>query len=662
MSRLSHAPPSQGALAWVSLALAVVLLPHLLNQPAWVVGLALLAVAWRHAGARGRLPLPGRWLLVLMAIAATAGVLFSQGTLFGRDAGVSLLIIMTGLKMLETRTHRDAMLSIFLGYFVVITHFFYSQEMPVVAYLIVAMLVTTMALIRLNAADTPPTLREQLGLAGLMLLQALPVMLILFLLFPRLPGPLWGMPQESSSASTGLSDSMSPGSISDLLQSNATAFRVTFPDNTPPPPNQRYWRALVFNTYDGRTWRGSFPPLDTPDPTPADTSELRSYSIMLEPHNQRWLIALETPVEAPSGARLTPDYVLSSTRPVLRVETYQLRAATGHAMETELIPARRRQALQLPGDAPGARARALAEQWRTEEEHPEAIVQRALQHFNQELFRYTLSPPRLPRDPVDEFLFDTRAGFCEHYAGSFVFLMRAAGIPARVVTGYQGGEWIRTGDYLLVRQSDAHAWAEVWLEDRGWVRVDPTAAVAPERIELGIRAALSAEADLPDFLRQREGMGLGLMALRFQLEYWRDLADYYWNGWVLGFGPEKQRELLEHLGLGWLDWRGITALMVALLAFTAGVFTLAFLWRNRRPQKDPLARLYQRFAQRMTRLGIPPLPHEGPRDFTRRVARERPELHEAVAAFTRTYEALRYGSDPDPDQFSTLRQALRGLS
>jgi protein-glutamine gamma-glutamyltransferase len=284
-----------------------------------------------------------------------------------------------------------------------------------------------------------------------------------------------------------------------------------------------------------------------------------------------------------------------------------------------------------------------------------------LRFFNREPFHYTLSPPRLRDDPVDGFLFDTRAGFCEHFAGSFVFLMRAAGVPARVVTGYQGGEWNRAGGYLLVRQSDAHAWAEVWLENQGWIRVDPTAAVAPERIEHGIYAALGAEEDLPAFLRR--GSGLGTMAaLRLQWEYWRDVSAYYWNGWVLAFGPERQSELLRRLGLGELDWRGTVALMVGLLLAVALVFGVAFLWRNRRPQRDPLARLYHRFTVRMTRLGIAPSSHEGPRAFADRVATERPDLHEAVARFTRTYEALRYGRDPDPDQFRTLRLHLRELS
>jgi protein-glutamine gamma-glutamyltransferase len=648
----------EGPMNWLVLALIVLLAPHSLTQPTWVVGLALLAVAWRFLAVRHRIPLPGRWLLAVLAFMATAGVIATHGTVLGRDAGVSLLLIMTGLKMLETRNQRDAMLTVFLGYFVVVTHFLYSQEIPMVAYLAAAMLLTTMVLIRLNAAGPPPGLREQAGLAGLMLVQALPVMLILFLLFPRLPGPLWGIAQDEPVARTGLSDSMSPGSISDLLQSDAPALRARFPDG-PPPAAFRYWRGPVFSDYDGRTWRAGQTSTPATDPDPSDAVGEIQYSVRLEPHRHRWLLALDPPASAPQGMRLNADYVLFNPRPVQRVENYDLTAVPRATLEAELSAERRQQALRIP-DTAGPRARELAARWADEGAAPEDVVEKAMRYFNEQPFHYTLSPPRLPADPVDGFLFDTRAGFCEHYAGSFVFLMRAAGIPARVVTGYQGGEWNRAGGYLLVRQSDAHAWAEVWLEDRGWLRVDPTGAVAPERIELGIRAALSHEEDLPAFLRRSDSLS-GLAAIRIQWEYWRETTAYYWNGWVLGFGPERQRELLGRLGLGGLDWRGTVALMAALLALVAAVFALAFLWHNRRPERDPLARLYRRFAKRMARLGIPPLPHEGPRDFANRVARERPELHEVVAPFTRTYEALRYGPDPDPDLFRILRTRLRGL-
>ncbi|MCG5509975.1 transglutaminase TgpA family protein [Ectothiorhodospira lacustris] len=648
-------PGRSGALLWVIAATGVAIGPHLFNQPVWVVLTTTLALAWRGGVHLGRLPMPPRWILVLLTVLMTGLVLGRYGTLFGRDAGVALLVLMTGLKLLETRTYRDAMLVVFLGYFVIITNFFYSQEIPVALYMLVAVFATTAALVRLNAGEAIQPVRESFGLAGLMLGQAVPVMIILFLLFPRLPGPLWGMPQDSTTGVTGLSDSMSPGSISQLLQSDAPAFRVSFTDD-PPVPAQRYWRGPVFAHFDGRTWRAGRETEVDALPQAPDLERVVTYTINLEPHERRWLLALDIPVSVPPDARMIEDHYLVSSRPVRRLVQYTLASRTDLILEPELSEARRRQALNLPARA-APRAQALAQDWRSRHEDDEALIRTALGHFNEEPFFYTLSPPRLERDPVDQFLFEARAGFCEHYASAFVVLMRAAGIPARVVTGYQGGEYNRLGNYLLVRQSDAHAWAEVWLQGRGWVRVDPTAAVSPERIESGIRAALSGDLGAPDFIRRSLDWGI----VRLQWALWRDSIDYYWSGWVLAFGPERQGELLERLGLGRLDWRGMITLMVALVGVVVLVFAAIFLWRNRLPVADPLAVVYRHFCRRLARGGLTRAPHEPPMDFARRIARERPELAEPVMAFTREYVALRYGASPDPERFGRLRGLLRRI-
>lgn len=649
-------PARSGALLWMIAAIGVAIVPHLFNQPVWVVLTTVLALAWRGGVHLGRLPMPSRWILVLLTLLMTGLVLGRYGTLFGRDAGVALLVLMTGLKLLETRTYRDAMLVVFLGYFVIITNFFYSQEIPVALYMLVAVFATTAALVRLNAGEGVQPIRESFGLAGLMLGQAVPVMIILFLLFPRLPGPLWGMPQDSTTGVTGLSDSMSPGSISELLQSDAPAFRVSFTDE-PPAPAQRYWRGPVFAHFDGRTWRAGRETEIDALPLLPDTDGMVTYTLNLEPHERRWLLALDVPVAVPPDARMTGDHYLVADRPVRRLVQYSLASRTDLILEPELTEPRRRQALSLPARA-APQAQALAQTWRTQHEEDDTLIQAALRHFNEEPFFYTLSPPRLERDPVDQFLFEVRAGFCEHYASAFVVLMRAAGIPARVVTGYQGGEYNRLGNYLLVRQSDAHAWAEVWLEGRGWVRVDPTAAVAPERIEQGIRVALSGDLDAPDFIRRSLDWGM----VRLQWELWRDSIDYYWSGWVLAFGPERQEELLERLGLGRLDWRGMITLMVILIGAVVLVFAALFLWRNRLPVADPLAVVYRRFCRRLAGAGLTRAPHEPPMDFARRIARERPDLAEPVAVFTREYVALRYGAAPDPERFGQLRGLLRRIN
>ncbi|MBK1690574.1 transglutaminase TgpA family protein [Ectothiorhodospira mobilis] len=644
-----HALPALAAALFIALA------PHGWHQPPWVLSLAALALGWRLLVQTGRAPAPGRWLLGGLTLAATGLVLARYGTLAGRDPGVALLVLMTGLKFLETRRFRDAMLVVFLGYFVVITNFFYSQEIPLALYMVLAVFATTAALVRLNAGDGGQPWGESLRLAGLLLAQALPLMVILFFLFPRIPGPLWSMPEEDQAATTGLSDHMRPGSVSRLLQSEAPAFRVTFAGEMPGAA-QRYWRGPVFWAYDGRTWRaGAVPPALPANPPQADTLE---HTVSLEPHGQRWLLAMDVPVSAPRDARLTDDGYLVSRERVRQVTRYSVRSHPGAALEPLLSGARRRAALDLPGDA-APRARTLARAWRqVHGDDDAAVVQAALGHFRQAPFIYTLSPPPLPRDAVDQFLFETRAGFCEHYAGAFTVLMRAAGIPARVVTGYQGGTFNQTGDYLLVRQSDAHAWTEVWLRGRGWTRVDPTGAVAPERIESGVGAAFSGDATVPAFLR-RGGDWFG--DLRLQLGLWRDSLNYYWNGWVLAFGPERQRELLARLGLDGADWRALVGLMTVATGLVLTLFAGLFLWRNRLPVKDPLGRLQARFDRRLARLGLPRPPHEPLPDFARRVGRERPDLAGPVTGFAEEYTRLRYGPRPDPARFARLRGHLRGV-
>ncbi|WP_006787256.1 transglutaminase TgpA family protein [Thiorhodospira sibirica] len=650
-------PRYPSAFDGLALALAVAMLPHALNQPPWVMAVALLGLLARVVIMRRGWPLPGRMVLSVFAMALTAAVFWQYGTLMGRDAGVALLLVMTGLKLLETRSLRDAMLAVFLGYFVVITNFFYTQEIPIALYMLLAVFVTTAALIRLNGGTQPPPWSEAARFSGLLLLQAMPLMLILFVLFPRLPGPLWAMPDTRESAKTGLSDSMSPGSISELLQSNAPALRASFAEE-PPPPIQRYWRGPVFWHYDGRQWRrGEGDDIAQSDTVSRDFDV--SYTVTLEPHDQRWLLALDVPVRAPDQARLTADDYLLAQQPVRRLLQYTAYSRLSGSTETVLSEARRERALQLPPRT-APQARNLARQWRNQHGTDDAaIIQAALQYFREQPFFYTLQPPSLPGDPVDQFLFQTRRGFCEHYTSSFVVLMRAAGIPARVVTGYQGGEWNRTAGYLLVRQSDAHAWAEIWQADQGWVRIDPTSAVAPERIEQGIRATVWDERDsanIPAFLRAGAGW---VPTLRLQWDLWRDSVNYYWNGWVLAFGPERQAELLQRLGFERMDWRGMVSLMAGLIGLTVLVFLLGFLWRNRPPRQDPLARIYRRFCQRIARIGIHRQPHEGPWDFAQRITQQHPALSEKAQRFTRQYVALRYGPQPDPQARNQLRRILR---
>lgn len=631
-------PPSRAGLAWLLAAQALVMLPFAWQLPVWIVVLALGALAWRATGLRiGWKGLP-RWLLLGLAAAALAAVLWRYGPPVGRDPGVALLLLMMGLKSLETRSLREAMVGVYLAYFCAAAFFLFSQEIPTAGYMLAVATATTAALIALNEGPEPTRAGRRLRQAALLLAQSLPLMLALFLLFPRLPGPLWGSTAPSEQARTGLSDSISPGDISRLTRSAEVAFRVEF-DDAAPAPAERYWRGPVFWLYDGRRWRlpGEAAPQDAP--APARLAEAVDYTVILQPHDRRWLFALDLPGNVPPGAYQSADYQLLARRPVHELLEYRVRSYRDYAVDLELPADRRRLGLQLPPQA-APRARALARRWREQSPDESAVVRLALDYFHRQPFVYTLSPPRLTGDPVDQFLFETRRGFCEHYASSFAVLMRAAGIPARVVTGYLGGELNPLGRYMVVRQADAHAWVEIWLAGRGWVRVDPTAAVAPERVEQGIGGALPEAAELPAVAR---GIAAGLWRLRLS-QLW-DSANYYWNGWVLAFGPERQRALWRRLGLTGLGWSGPVLALIGAPAAILAVYALLYA-RRARPGGDPAAALYARFCARLARIGLARRPHEGPVDFARRAGSARPDLRARIEDITARYVRLRYARAP----------------
>lgn len=649
---LDQRPIKTGALYLLALGLALAIIPHALHAPIWISAVSLTAIAARLALARRGVGTPPRGLLMLLALAGAVGVIAQFGTFVGREAGVAGLVLMIGLKFLENRGMRDAMLTCFLGYFVVITHFFVNQDIPVTIYLVTAVLTLTAAMIALSEGEGRVPMRVKFKSATLLLLQSLPIMLVLFFLFPRIAVPLWGVPRDQGAAISGLSDEMSPGEISRLIQSEATAFRASF-EGPIPPADARYWRGPVLWDYDGRTWRA---PVRPPGGTPAleGRGTALGYAIILEPHHKRWLLALDMPLKAPPGAHLGEARQVLADKPVHEIMQYKLQAHTDYRLGRTLSLEERRLALALPVySAP--RARTLARQWRMSLPNNAAIVATALHYFREQPFAYTLTPPRLIDDPVDAFLFDTRRGFCEHYASSFVVLMRAAGIPARVVTGYLGGEYNPIGDYLLIRQADAHAWSEVWLEDQGWVRIDPTAAVAPERVELGLSSALGSTTGLPAFLQTGYS---GSWLNRANLLW--DMVNFHWNDWVLSYGPEKQAELLSTLGLDRFGWRGVIIAMSLLILLIVLVYALIFTWRARPPAQDPVLRIYTRYCEILAGMGLPRAAHEGPLSYAKRAGAAFPALAGDIRALTQAYTAHRYADRAQTDLHG-LRQHLRTL-
>jgi transglutaminase-like putative cysteine protease len=633
-------------LAWLIGSLALVIAPHTLRAPWWLTLLTLCLFAWRFYYALDRAPLPSRWLVLGVAAAAMLGVWIEYRTLFGRQPGIVLLMLFAGLKLLETRTHRDAAAAAFLGYILIITNFLYTQSIPTAALMCAALFAITATLIGFSAPNRAP--RPNLRSAALLLAHAAPAALALFLLFPRVQTPLWGLPQDAYAAMTGLSETMSPGNLSSLAQSDAIAFRAEF-DGDLPPQALRYWRGPVMWDFDGRTWSiGGYVPARF-DPPAAGRATYR-YDVVLEPHNRTWLLALESAASVPPNARYSGDGQVLARFPVRARLRYDLASVIAPEPRTEETDLLLRRALRLP---PGfnPKAAALAAQWRAGTRDADEILSRAIAFLRQGRYVYTLEPPLLGADSVDEFLFATKAGFCEHFSSAFVFLMRAAGVPARVVTGYQGGELNPFDRIITVRQSDAHAWTEVFLPARGWVRVDPTAVAVPGRVESGLaRAVPQTEQALmqrPEFEWLRD--------LRYQWE----AAAHKWNLWVLGYNPERQRELMSLVGMRDADWRSLTATL-----FTAlGLMTvLLLLWSLRHVARpDPVQRAWRAFCAKLAARGVERSPNEGPRDYAERAARALPAARRVILHIGALYIGLRYGPHASARRAKQLRRLVRSL-
>jgi transglutaminase-like putative cysteine protease len=582
------------------------------------------------------------------------GVLLTYRTFNGLEAGGGLLVVMGAMKLLETRTRRDIQVLSFIGFFIVLMQLLHDQPIWSLPWLLASVTAITLALLQGVRGGEPLPWRTATGLVLRMLAFAAPVALVLFLLFPRVPGPFWALPSKSAAGTTGLSDEMTPGTISQLIQSDAVAFRAAF-EGPPPPPSERYWRGPVLEQFDGWTWR-DLDRLGLLNPRMELRGPRYRYRLTIEPHGRPWLLALDFPATwSEREAMLTNEFQLVARRPVDTTRALAVESWPQAIPETRLGPFMRAINLRLP-EGRNPRSVALAEELRQAATSDAAFVDSVLARFREEAFVYTLQPPLLGGGhPVDEFLFRTRRGFCEHYASAFTLLARAAGIPARVVTGYQGGEMNPYSDQLVVRQSDAHAWSEVWLEGRGWTRVDPTAAVAPQRIELSLGEALPEGETVPGF-RLRSFAGLRELA-----QSW-DALNSAWTDWVLGYGPERQLALLARLGVRGADWR---ALVIGLTIFVAAIMLALTLWlalRLRAPPPPEALRLYREFCRRLAQAGIARAPHEGPRDFAERVAAARPALAAEVGQVTRLYTALRYEpAGADAALLEALRREVRAF-
>jgi len=632
---------------WLAASMTLAIAPHALRAPWWLIALTLGLYVWRGLLTLNASPLPSRWLLIAIAVIAMLGVRAEYGYFFGRAQGIVMLVLFSGLKLLEMRTHRDATISVFLAYFLLITNFLYSQSIPIALLMCAALAVATTTLVGFNAPGRG--WRRDARSAGLLLAHAVPAALLLFVLFPRVQGPLWGLPQDANAGVSGLSETMTPGNVARLALSDAIALRAEF-QGEPPPQPLRYWRGPVLWDFDGRSWRmGETVLADFPDSRGGN--DVYEYSVVLEPHDRKWLFALETVSRLPPRARYSADGQVLARRDVRRRLRYDVASVSDPVQRADASATMLARALRLPA-ASNPRAAALAASWRTAASNDASLLARAIAYLQNNRFVYTLEPPLMGRDAVDEFLFSAKAGFCEHFASAFVFLMRAAGVPARVVTGYQGGELNPIDRIITVRQSDAHAWAEVYLRGQGWVRVDPTAAAVPNRVAAGLAGAVPEGVGLPLMMRPQFQW---LRALRYR---WEVIA-HQWNVWVLDYNPSRQRDLMAYFGMRDADWRKLTAALFTLLGgFTA--LLLAWSLRNL-VRRDPVQRAWLSFCRKLDAHGVRRAPHEGPQDYAERAARRLPGAADPIRAIAQRYIALRYGPQDGAREVSALRRAIRRL-
>ncbi len=629
--RIGEETADRNAMLSVSLSFLLVMLPHFAHSPLWVSAFTLFALIWRSAQAFGKVrPIP-RWLLVPMVIAGGLGVFAQYWTIVGRDPGLALLSVMTAFKFLEARSHRDLLILIFLCYFLLATHFLFGQTILIALYMLLVLIVITSTLMTLNQRDDSVPLKTRLINAAKLIGLAIPMMILLFILVPRIPGPLWGFTSEQRGGVTGLSDSMSPGTINNLINSNEVAFRVKF-DGPIPPQSRLYWRGPVMANFDGRRWTQARVRRIRP-PAIAKSASTLDYTITLEANGQKWLLGLDLPISTPGGSNMSAEYLLSSDKPVIDLKRYHLRSLLKYRLNPQEDLDYLRKTEQFPAHS-NPKTLALGRKWARQFKSGRAIINQALTMFRRQNFIYTLQPPRLGKDSSDEFLFQTRKGFCEHYASSFALLMRAAGLPARIVTGYQGGEINQLGDYLIVRQSDAHAWTEVWLDNEGWVRFDPTAAVSPDRIEKGLDSALPE--GLANFkIGQRS-------ALVSQLLYRWDNLQNRWNSLILNYDGKKQNRFLRSLGIGIRDWGDMIIALVVSLAAISGLYILIG-WYRQRPDAAPeYEQIIQSLLRKLERQGFNKRSDEDVYEFLQRIKRERHYADSELDRIFSTYSKIKY--------------------
>jgi len=661
---LTHLPRDTRDTLFLLTTIACCIGPLVSHLPLWASALTATLLVWRGWLAWQQRTLPGRWVLGILLVLVVGLTLLSHRTLVGSQAGVTLIVMLLALKTLELRARRDAMVVFFLGFFTLLANFLFSQSMPTAAVTLLALLGLLTALVNAHAPVGRPPLLQSMRTAAIMALLGAPIMLILFMLFPRM-APLWGVPSETLAGRSGLSGSMSVGSMASMVLDDRIAMRVRFDENKLPPAHAMYFRGPVLTAFNGRDWYA----LNQPEarritwayPTPPQLEvhgEPYSYEVTLEPHRRHWLLTLDAAAERPelpqgTWAMMSPELQWMSNRPVLSILRYRAQSHLNFSHGPLRRSPEMRGYVQLP-DGMNPRTLALAEQMRADPAlragGAAAYIEAALTRLRTGGYSYTLDPGVYGEHTADEFWFDNKEGFCEHITSAFVVLMRALDIPARVVTGYQGGEMNHIDGYWVVRQSDAHAWAEIWQAGKGWLRIDPTGAIAPNRIGRFERLPMT-----PSMLGSAVETLISPDFAQYLRALW-EAVDNGWNQWVLNYTQERQLNLLQSLGLKSTHWHTLVQLLCAALGlYLTGWLALSL----RRKGTDPWQQVLMRATQTLMEVGLHFPPHTSPRRMAQHIRERLGEPGQAAAQWMLRYEAARYGSQQNTTPRQMWREWLR---
>ena len=634
-------------LLWLAAALLFTLPPMFRSLATWVPCLFLLALAMKFwmepRGYRLRFAI---FKLMLAAVALLI-IFVSYNSLKGIEPAVSLLVVLISLKVLEAHTAREFQVMVLMGWVLCLCGFFLSQDFAAAFCLLTAFALLLVALIQFHRAASPGAFWPPLRTACKLLAQAAPLVVLLFVLFPRIGTGFRFEFRDLRAAGTGFSDRLSPGSIASLANSSDIAFRAEFPGRNTRPTGPMYWRGAVMWHCDGMEWRAPYAPTSiSRAPNQSPSGNTIRQRITLAPHGARWMFALDRPFETPHGAMLVRGDYIRSVQPIRKTRRYEV-VSSPEVTRNDLTPYERKEALELPASISPA-VRELAQSWVAQNSNSRAIINSALQFFRTQGFRYSLSPGEYKKNDLEQFLFHRRVGFCEHYAASFATLMRLAGIPARVVVGYLGGEYNDLGDFFLVRQADTHAWCEVWLPESGWTRVDPTNIVAPGRASLDLNSFLEGRIASGQMEPRRSAFlaRLARSAIFTNIRLAWETLNYQWDTRLLGFDADVQDVLLSSIGIA---KHGPYLLIVEVLAIAVALLVIYFGWMQlgTRSRVNRVKVLYERFCRKIARLGAQRHPWEGPSDFSMRAAQLLPHESERIRQISNTYISLRYAPEPD---------------